>query len=110
MKGWIKILLLFRRKQVVANCLYSMSPGLLGVMSSTGQGGHAQLWLLTTRCHLKSLGKYDLFELETSTAQIFLKCLNLPDEAYIVSHLASTWLLTLSAPHTLTLMDKQLKV
>lgn len=82
-KGWIKILLLFRHKQAVANCSYSMSPGLPGGMSSTGQGGHAPVWLVTALCHPESLGKYDMFKLEASTAQIFLKYLNLPDEMHI---------------------------
>lgn len=43
-------------------------------MSSTGQGSHAPVRLLTTLCHPKSLGKDDMFKLEASTAQVFLKC------------------------------------
>ena len=60
-----------------------MSTGLLRGMLSTGQGGHAPVWLPTTLCHPESMGKYDMFKLEASTAQIFLKRLKLPDEIHI---------------------------
>lgn len=78
-----KTLMLFRCKQVFANCLYSVSPGLLGDLLSAGQNDCAQVWLLTILCHPKPLRKYGMFKLEASTAQVFLKCLNLPDNIHV---------------------------